>query len=495
MSLYSVTVPANGPAIHSIRLAALDTFDGALWGQSGQFVPAGSVLPTLLPRPASAQDVTVQIQVLGERSPFLPVVGEPEQLDGIAAAMNTGSGNLIAESEGSGTAPTVPSGTTYQVAVLRRATGRRRVGGGGTRPVALGRSCPIGPTGWTQTARDITDEFTTPTGKLLALQKYLQAGKYSIQARPGESYAALQRVLFGVKDEKYGYAEQYASAFAVLARSLGFPTRISVGYRLDDTRRTGDTYTVTTADAHAWPEVLLDGYGWVAFEPTTVSTDSVPPPPISPEVQQDPQQPTDPEQGQQDQTGQDAAAAGDSAGGLPQPVLIGLFVVGGIIALIAAVVLGIVLAKRIRRGKRRSTGSPARRIAAAWQEVRDRLREAGHPTRASQTPAEVAEQIGALPSGKGGLGPARDALTELSVLVTSAVCAPTGPTPVAAKRAWALHDTVVKALAERRPLWARILAAVDPRPLFPKAGRLSADPSPPAGKEARPAKSPERAAR
>src|SRR5439155_21015223 len=90
----------------------------------------------------------------------------------------------------------------------------------------------------------------------------------SLDTRPGHSYDALRRLFGANPQDRVGYAEQYASAFAVLARSQGFPTRVAVGYLLRARELRGDTYTVTTADAHAWPEVAIAGYGWVAFEPT-----------------------------------------------------------------------------------------------------------------------------------------------------------------------------------------------------------------------------------
>lgn len=64
-----------------------------------------------------------------------------------------------------------------------------------------------------------------------------------------------------------GYCVHYASAFTVMARSQGIPTRIAVGYA---SRSTGpEQWTAVTGhQLHAWPEVWLDDAGWVAFEPT-----------------------------------------------------------------------------------------------------------------------------------------------------------------------------------------------------------------------------------
>ena len=66
---------------------------------------------------------------------------------------------------------------------------------------------------------------------------------------------------------RQGFCEQYASAMAALVRGLGIPARVAVGFTTG--RPVGsDSYSVTTREAHAWPEVWFDGAGWVRFEPT-----------------------------------------------------------------------------------------------------------------------------------------------------------------------------------------------------------------------------------
>ncbi|MFD2333745.1 DUF4129 domain-containing transglutaminase family protein [Cohnella sp. GCM10020058] len=88
--------------------------------------------------------------------------------------------------------------------------------------------------------------------------------------------------LFEIKE---GYCDYYSTAFVVLARSLGLPTRWVKGYATgtnqmdEDGIRSGlgyiadpngaGTYTVRNADAHSWAEVYFEGVGWVPFEPTS----------------------------------------------------------------------------------------------------------------------------------------------------------------------------------------------------------------------------------
>ncbi len=64
-----------------------------------------------------------------------------------------------------------------------------------------------------------------------------------------------------------GYCVQFAVAFAVLARLVGIPSRVVVGFTAG-TQSADGTWQVTSHDAHAWPELFFPGFGWVRFEPT-----------------------------------------------------------------------------------------------------------------------------------------------------------------------------------------------------------------------------------
>ncbi len=51
-----------------------------------------------------------------------------------------------------------------------------------------------------------------------------------------------------------------------MARSLGIPARVAVGFTHGVAAN--GSFTVLGKNAHAWPEVWFDQLGWVAFEPT-----------------------------------------------------------------------------------------------------------------------------------------------------------------------------------------------------------------------------------
>src|SRR5699024_8490090 len=87
---------------------------------------------------------------------------------------------------------------------------------------------------------------------------------YSLQAAPLGRHGA-DEFLF---DLRRGYCEYYASAFAVLMRAAGIPTRIVTGYQGGFWQQGGEYLLVRQSDAHAWVEVWLAGSGWTRVDPT-----------------------------------------------------------------------------------------------------------------------------------------------------------------------------------------------------------------------------------
>ena len=79
---------------------------------------------------------------------------------------------------------------------------------------------------------------------------------------------SLEEFLF---DVRAGYCQQFATAYAAMARSVGLPTRVAVGFTWESGTRHGASRGPTSCGAsiaHAWPEVYFAGTGWVRFEPT-----------------------------------------------------------------------------------------------------------------------------------------------------------------------------------------------------------------------------------
>jgi hypothetical protein len=103
--------------------------------------------------------------------------------------------------------------------------------------------------------------------KALALEAYLRDLPYSYAVRPlPGSGDAVEQFLF---DMRQGYCTYYASSMAVMARILDIPARVAIGYATGEYDPATHSYIVHESDAHAWPELYINGQ-WLPFEPTPI---------------------------------------------------------------------------------------------------------------------------------------------------------------------------------------------------------------------------------
>ncbi|MFS3130249.1 transglutaminaseTgpA domain-containing protein [Nocardioides sp. Bht2] len=120
----------------------------------------------------------------------------------------------------------------------------------------------------------VTEDETTAYRKAVALQQWFRdPANFTYSLHPddksfGSGNLALEHFLS--PDGRVGYCEQFASAMAIMARSLGIPARVSVGFLSADNLSTNN-WVFTSHDLHAWPELYFEDAGWVAFEPTPAS--------------------------------------------------------------------------------------------------------------------------------------------------------------------------------------------------------------------------------
>jgi len=119
----------------------------------------------------------------------------------------------------------------------------------------------------------LTTGKTSDYDKAMAIQQYLRANggfKYSLTLAPPakdqSGNVAGFDPLTNFLVTKRGYCVQFATAMVMMSRATGIPARMAIGF-LPGTRDKG-VWTVTASDAHAWPELYLDGIGWTRFEPT-----------------------------------------------------------------------------------------------------------------------------------------------------------------------------------------------------------------------------------
>ncbi|WP_161924903.1 transglutaminase domain-containing protein [Actinomyces sp. 432] len=135
---------------------------------------------------------------------------------------------------------------------------------------------PRGSAGIALTAREVVGAVgldgtdAPPTAQAAALAAWFHSGDfvYDESAPGGFSGSGGTMPVDTVNDfltDRHGYCVHYAAAFTLMARSLGLPTRIAIGYA---SRADGAATPVSGQELHAWPEVWFDDVGWVAFEPT-----------------------------------------------------------------------------------------------------------------------------------------------------------------------------------------------------------------------------------
>lgn len=121
-------------------------------------------------------------------------------------------------------------------------------------------------------AASVTAEATTPFEQALLLEDFLRGFDYDIDVTSGHSSLELAAWLTDPSSPNYrrGYCEQFATAMAVMGRTVGLPTRVVIGFTPGETIDTSDgpVRVVRQRNAHAWVEVWMDSQGWVRFDPT-----------------------------------------------------------------------------------------------------------------------------------------------------------------------------------------------------------------------------------
>ena len=122
-----------------------------------------------------------------------------------------------------------------------------------------------------QLAAQITTRSKTPYDKTVAIESYLRTRfGYTLEltGKPGDD--PLAHFLF---ETRAGHCEYFASAMAVMLRTLGIPSREVNGFLPGEYNDLGGDYIVRASDAHSWVEVYFPGTGWLTFDPTPASSD------------------------------------------------------------------------------------------------------------------------------------------------------------------------------------------------------------------------------
>jgi transglutaminase-like putative cysteine protease len=114
-------------------------------------------------------------------------------------------------------------------------------------------------------AQQITANAESNYARAKAIESYLRTKLGYTLELPGEEADPLANFLF---QRKKGHCEYFASAMAIMLRTLGIPTRVVNGFRGGEYNDLNRTYIIRGRDAHSWVEVYFPEYGWATFDPT-----------------------------------------------------------------------------------------------------------------------------------------------------------------------------------------------------------------------------------
>lgn len=377
--LFRVT-PRGAPLPDRLRLVTLSDYTGAHWQLDGRFRAVGVVDEPDLPSGRRWLPVDLDLEIVGLTGPWLPSAGHVEAVQGAEALMDVDTGSLIV---GDGVGP-------GEVALSGRidAPTLEELAQAGVPPATAAArylDLPRLPQELAAEAQAITEGASSRYEQALAIEIALREGRgHDPLAPSGSSYGRIQEFLFLPEDEggQIGSSEQFAGAFAVLARSVGLPTRLVVGVDVTAADVDDDAVVVRGEHVKIWPEVYFARAGWVPFDPT--STESAQTPPEAPveedlgEAGSSSDPTTSPPSREPTLSSSDPGDPSQREGLVPVAVLIGGLGVA------MAVVLVLLALREVRRARWRRAGAPG-----AWSQVMDAVVLAGR----RPAPGESSEQI------------------------------------------------------------------------------------------------------
>jgi transglutaminase-like putative cysteine protease len=432
------------------RLTALDEFDGKVWKQSDRknLVPLGQGDNVLgaSSLPGATKIVRQEFEMLDLAGPWLPAAYEPAELSGAGRAHFDADTSTLLVDDG------VHQGLRYTVTSVVPNVSLGDLDENftyDTRALAHYLQVPRGlPRVVSNLARDIARDASNPVRKAVALQEYLRRFTYDEDVAAGHNFNDIVEFL---TKTKRGYCEQFAASMAVMARSLGLPARVVIGFANGERFGVPGQFRVNTRHAHAWVEVYFPQAGWLTFEPTPrAGITTVPAYTIAPRVQPtvEPSASPQPSASASSRTGPEENAPGaGGSGGIPTLVLVAAAVVA-----LALLVAGALVAMRKRKRRTLAAAPPREAVAARYVSFLAWCAATGYGRRTGETPREHAARIGAT------VEPARTPLAELAALAETALWAP--PDPLDASEAEGLAERSRAALSEPLPRHRRLRGLV-----------------------------------
>ncbi len=389
-----ITYRSSDQAGQYLRLAALPVFDS-----SGFHLTATDLVPLQfggdLPRVVSNATVRTSVQIGQLDGQYLPMPWFPISANVPGDNWRYDPKTLAVVAIGKGR-ETATRNLTYQTTTARLPSvdsllpTLEEAGDPGDGGLTLQLPSELSP-GVRELARQLTARTGTEHAgvKAKALLDFLHSSafQYSTTVSQGTTLGTLDDFLLG---SRIGYCEQFAGSMAVLARVLGIPSRVVVGFLPG--KRTGDHWEVSTRNMHAWTELYFgEGVGWIPVDPTPSSAVSGAPPSASatPTPSASSVTPSASASTSTPSATAPAPTTTDTDGGQPSPLP---WVAAAVVAVLAAT--GPLITRAVQRRIRLQAGGDPRRAGeGAWAEVRAVALDRGRAWPAGTT-RQVSAELG-----------------------------------------------------------------------------------------------------
>jgi transglutaminase-like putative cysteine protease len=396
-----------------LRLTSLGLFDGSSFTSGSLTAPASAGasenLPVTAPQgsPPSTTTITMSPNAGYRWLPVPPTVlgvsvGDAWRFDQGTATVFSATTSTLGLHYTARSAPNQPPGA--QLAAAGKPSGDDLAGY---------MTVPSGiiPTAVKRLTQHITAKARTDYQAALDIQRYFTTGSrfsYDTTIPSDNGPNALAHFLL---HSRRGFCQQFSTAMAVMARLRGIPARVAVGFTRGKKQSDG-SWQVTTHDAHAWPELWFQGFGWLAFEPTPRGDGQAVTPPYAktdqgngagPHKGNNPRQPkgsSGPRKvapdGQHPLPGSGGGPTGGTTNGGSGTAATG-YLRAAVWSLVVLLAIGLLVpgATRalVRQRRWRRMEDPERAPTVAWAELRDSAIDLGAPWDDDRSPRQVATNL------------------------------------------------------------------------------------------------------
>jgi transglutaminase-like putative cysteine protease len=370
-----------------LRMASLPQFDASGWRNVQMRLESGTQLPQIPGRSGEGSDRrTTEISVLDFGSEYLPLPYAPRSVS-VAGDWAYDPNSLVMLSSARGDRDDAIRNLTYAVDSVDVDPSPEALSRAVAGTPADGSITAEQPADLPEDLKEVTEEVTkdadTDAAKAWAIQEYLRGSDftYSTEPLPGSGYRALENFL--LRDRR-GYCEQFAASMAMMAREVGIPSRVAVGF-LPGERVEDNTWEVSIRDMHAWPELFFAGYGWVRFEPTPASVTGTAPSWTVPQSDAPTDEESLPSAQPSSEASTESVAPTDEVTAGPTDTGAGTgsawrqTLLGAGIGLLVLLVLAAPATVRFRRRSARLSGegAPEDQVEDVWAELRDSVIDYG----------------------------------------------------------------------------------------------------------------------